>query len=83
MHTQMIWLAANVAHVQAATVEDPTPFIVLHWDAVAVVLICVVALWWWVNDQNSRRCSDCGYAPMWCRCPHPPGTEQRSRVKRH
>jgi len=81
MASQMPVLAALPAH-QPFTREDGA-FLVVHWDAVAIVVCCVVLLWWWVRDQNARRCPDCGYAPMWCRCPHPPGPEQSSRVKKH
>ena len=49
--------------------EDDTRFFVIHWDVVAIVACCVLLLWWWVDNQNSHRCHDCGYAPIWCRCP--------------
>jgi hypothetical protein len=51
--------------------EEDTRIFVIHWGVVAIVVCCVVLLWWWVDNQNSHRCPDCGYAPMWCRCPSP------------
>ena len=82
MASQMPTLAALLAHAPFS--GDDGAFLVVHWDAVAVVVCCAVLLWWWVRDQNARRCPDCGYAPMWCRCPHPhPPAQHQHLSHRH
>jgi hypothetical protein len=69
MGSQMSILAGLPAH--PADAGAGASFLVVHWDAAGVVACCVVLLCWWVRDQNAKRCPDCGYAPMWCRCPRP------------
>ena len=38
--------------------------------AAAGVACCLALLVWWAYLQTQTRCSECGFCPAWCRCPH-------------
>ena len=64
-NTAAVAVAAAPAHPHHATFSLP---VTLNLTAVLAILGCLMALATWAVWQRRHRCSDCGYAPVFCQC---------------
>jgi hypothetical protein len=70
--------AADRPHGTAATAGPPAPAhphhatfslpVTINLTAVLAILFCLLTLATWAVWQRRNRCTDCGYAPVFCQC---------------
>jgi|tagenome__1003787_1003787.scaffolds.fasta_scaffold20903523_2 hypothetical protein len=64
-HTAAATAAPAPAHPHHATFSLPAT---INLTAVLAILCCLLALSTWAVWQRRNRCTDCGYAPVFCQC---------------